>query len=151
MSIDLNFWKYQSGQYLDNAMVYQKACCDNEEVEGLEALPVEDILKETAAAFHEWTSLDPFNYEGKEHGSFQISTTPQTVRFDCCSMEQADMKRLTSVLSKFGCPLYDPQMGVRFDKLYAFLVDEAGEYQEQAEQVFSRLLPRFEILTQIVT
>lgn len=151
MSVDLNFWKYQNGFYLDNAMVYEKACCDKEKTEGLETLPVEDILKETAAAFHEWTSLDAFNYEGKEHGSFQISTTPQTVRFDCYSMGQADMKRFSSILSKFGCPLYDPQQNVRFDKIYAFLVDETGEYQTTVEQSFSRLLPRLEILTQIVT
>ncbi len=55
MGVDLNFWKYRSGLYLDNAMVYQKACCDNEKVEGLEVVPIEAILKETAAAFHEWT------------------------------------------------------------------------------------------------
>lgn len=151
MSVDLNFWKYQSGLYLDNAMVYQKACCDKEKIEGLESLPIEDILKETAAAFHEWTSLDTFNYERKEHGSFQISTSSQTVRFDCYSMKQADMKRFSSIMAKFGCPLYDPQQGVRFDKICAFLVDEAGEYKTQVEQDFSRLLPRLEILTQVVT
>ena len=116
MSIDLNFWKYRSGVYLDNAMVYQKACCDNEQVEGLEHLPIDAILKETAAVFHEWTSPDPFNYEREGLGSFQISTTSQTVRFDCYSMGPADMKRFSSILSKFGCPLYDPQQGVRFDK-----------------------------------
>ena len=43
MSIDLNFWKYRSGVYLDNTMVYQKACCDNEQVEGLEHLPIDAI------------------------------------------------------------------------------------------------------------
>lgn len=132
-------------------MVYQKACCDNEQVEGLEQLPIDAILKETAAAFHDWTSLDPFNYEREGRGSFQISATPQTVRFDCYSMERADMKRFSSILSKFGCPLYDPQQGVRFDKLCAFLIDEAGEYKIQVEQSFSRLLPRLEFSAQIVT
>ena len=151
MSIDLNFWKYQSGVYLDNATVYQKACCDNEQVEGLEPLPIDDILKETADVFHEWTSLDPFNYEREGSGSFQISTTWQTVRFDCYSMKRADMKRFSSILSKFGCPLYDPQQGVRFDKLCVFLQDEAGEYKTQVEQLFSQLLPRLEFSTQIVT
>ena len=151
MSVDLNFWKYRSGLYLDNAMVYQKVCCDNEQVEGLEHLPLDAILKEIAAAFHEWTSLDPFNYERKGLGSFQISTTLQMVRFDCYSMEQADMKRFSSILSKFGCPLNDPQQGVRFNKLCTFLVDEAGEYKTQVEQIFSRLLPRLEFSTQVVT
>lgn len=151
MSVDLSFWKQQSGFYLDNGMVYHKACCDSEKVEGLETLQIEEILKETAAAFPEWISHDSFNYERKGHGSFQIFTTPQTVRFDCYSMEQADMKRFSSILSQFGCTLYDPQQGVRFDKICAFLVDEAGEYKTQTEQEFSRLLPHLEVLTQAVT
>lgn len=60
------------------------------------------------------------------------------------------MKRFSSILSKFGCPLYDPQQGVRFDKLCAFLVDEAGEYKTQVEQIFSRLLPRLDFSAQVV-
>ena len=44
MSVDLNFWKYRSGVYLDNAMVYEKACCDNEQVEGLENLPNNAVI-----------------------------------------------------------------------------------------------------------
>lgn len=151
MSVDLNFWKYQNNVYLDNETVYKKTCCDNEKVEGLEILPIEDILKETAAAFPEWISLDSLNYERKEHGSFQISTTPQTVRFDCYSMEPSDMKRFSTIMSKFGCPLYDPQQGVRFDKIFAFLVDEAGGYKTQTELEFARLLPGLEVITQVVT
>lgn len=151
VSVDLSFWKYQNGVYLDNTVVYQKACCDNEEVEGLEILPIEEILKEIETAFCEWDSLDVFNYERENLGSFQISTTPQTICFSCYSMEQADMKRFSSILSKFDCELYDPQQEVRFDKVCAFLVDEAGEYQTQIEQEFSRLLPRLEIITQVVT
>ncbi len=150
MSVDLNFWKYQDGIYLDNGTVYQKACCDKEEVEGLEALPIEDILKEIAAAFPEWDSPTPFDHEREGHGAFQISTTPQMVRFDCYSMQQEDMKRFSAVMSRFGCPLYDPQQGVRFDKIVALLVDEAGEYQTQVERELSRLLPRLEIMTQVV-
>ncbi len=145
MSVDLNFWKYQDDIYLDNMTVYQRACCDNEEVEGLEALPIEDILKEIAAAFHEWDSPTPFDYEREECGSFQISTTPQIVRFDCYSMKQEDMKRFSTIMSRFGCPLYDSQQGVSFDKIVAFLIDEAGEYKTQVERELSRLLPRLEI------
>lgn len=152
MGVDLNFWKYQNDVYLDNGIVYQNACCNNQKVEGLEVLPVEDILKEIKAAFYDWNMLDPFNYERKEGpGSFQISTTPQTVRFDCYSMEQADMKSFSSIMSKFGCPLYDPQQEVRFDKIAVFLTDEAGEYKTQVEREFSHLLPRLEVITQVVT
>lgn len=150
MSVDLNFWRYQDGVSLDHAAVYQSACCNQEAVEGLAALPTEDILKEIAAAFHGWDSPDPFHYEKSGCGSFQISATPQVIRFDCYSMQQADMKRFSSVMSRFGCPLYDPQQGVRFDKIEVFLIGEAGAYQAQAEETLSRLLPRLEILTRIV-
>ena len=151
MSVDLNFWKYEKNTYLDNATVYQNACCNHEKVEGLEVLPIEDILKEISAAFHDWDAIDAFNYEKKgEQGSFQISTTSQTIRFDCYSMEQADMKRFSAIMSKFGCPLYDPQQSVRFDKIVAFLIDEAGEYKTQVEHEFSYLLPHFEIITKLV-
>lgn len=152
MGIDLNFWKYQNGTYLNHAAVYQTACCNHETVEGLEILPMEDILRETATAFHDWNSIDPLNYEKKEGaGSFQISTTPQTVRFDCYSMERSDCKRFSSLMSKFGCSLYDPLQGIRFDKIAVFLIDEAGEYKTQVEQEFSRLLPRLQITTQVVS
>lgn len=30
--------------YLDNAVVYQKACCDREKIDGLETLPTEEIV-----------------------------------------------------------------------------------------------------------
>ncbi len=149
MSIDLNFWKYRNGKYLDNAAVYRNACCNNCVIEDLELLPIEDILKETAAAFAGWDSPAPDFYEQREgQGSFQITTTPQTVRFDCNSMDAADMKRFSTILSRFGCPLYDPQLGVRYDRIAVFLIDEAGEYRAQAEQELSRLLPRLEIVSQ---
>lgn len=108
MRVDLNVWKYQGGSHPDNETVYQKACRDREKIDGLEILPTEAILKETAAAFRGWILSASFHYESREHGSFQISTTPQTVRFDCYSMVRADMKRFSTVLSKFGCPLYAP-------------------------------------------
>lgn len=65
MSVELDFWKYQKGIYLDNKNVYRNACCDQERVEGLEDLPIEDILKETAAVFQDWDAIDRFNYEKK--------------------------------------------------------------------------------------
>lgn len=151
MSIDLNFWKYQDGVSLDHAAVYQKVCCNHEEAGGLETLPVDGILKEISAAFHEWDSPAPFHYERKEYGSFEVSATPQAIRFDCYSMTRADMKRFSLTMSKFGCPLYDPQQGVRFDKIAVFLIDEAGEYKAEVEQEFSRLLPRLKIITQAMS
>lgn len=150
MSVDLDFWRYQDGVYLDNAMVYQRACCDQEAVEGLRALPAEDILEAVAAAFPEWDSPAPFHYE-REGRAFQISATPQAVRFDCYSMERLDMKRFSAIMERFGCPLYDPQLGVRFDQIHAFLEDEAGGYQTFVEGQLSSLFPGMEIITEAVS
>lgn len=151
MSIDLNFWKCIGDVNLDNAVIYQKACCDHEEIKELENLPTEDILKEIASAFHEWNSLAPFHYEQKAgQGSFQIAATPQVIRIDCYSMMQADMKRFSSIMSKFECPLYDPQQGIRFDKIMIFLRGEVSEYRVLVEREISRLLPHLVMETQIV-
>lgn len=43
-------------------------------------------------------------------GTFQIMTTPQFVR-----MEGEDMNKFIDTLDEYGCPLYDPQVGERFD------------------------------------
>ena len=43
MSIDLNFWKCKKGMKLDSNEVYQRVCCNGEEIEGLEHLPIEAI------------------------------------------------------------------------------------------------------------
>ena len=61
------------------------------------------------------------------------------------------MKHFSSIMSKFGCPLYDPQLGVRFDKIAVLLVDEAGEYIMETECELSRLLPRMELMTQVMS
>lgn len=152
MGVDFNFWKVQDGIDLDCAAVYETACCNHEHVEGLAVLPIEEILNETAAVFGDWNAVDLWNYEKKDgQGSFQIATTPQMVRFDCYAMEREDMKRFSSMMSRFDCPLYDSQQGVRFDKIVAFLTDEAGEYQEQVEREFARLLPRLEVTAQALT
>lgn len=87
MGVYLNFWKVQNGINLDNAAVYQNACCNHENVEGLAVLPIEEILKETAGVFRDWNAVDLWNYEKRDgQGSFQITTTPQMVRFDCYSI-----------------------------------------------------------------
>lgn len=115
MSMDLDFWRYQEDAPHDDAMVYQTACCDGEAVEGLEALPIPEILEQVAAAFSDWTANSPRDYEKEGHGAFQIFTTPQIVRFDCFGMSGEDMNALMNVLEAFGCPLYDPQVSTRFD------------------------------------
>ena len=115
MSYDLNFWKYKKDVYLNNQVVYEK-CSEEENVEGLETLPIEDIIADIDKEFADWSieSNDYKNPKGK--GAFQIFTTPQFVRFDCYGMEGEDMNRIIDVMIKYECPLYDPQVSQRYDE-----------------------------------
>ena len=42
-------------------------------------------------------------------------TTPQFVRIDCYGMKGEDMNKFIDILDEYGCPLYDSQVGERFD------------------------------------
>ena len=114
MSYDLNFWKYKKNVYLDNQTVYEK-CSEEESVDGLENLPIEDIIADIDKEFADWKneSNDYENPKGK--GAFQILTTLQFARFDCYGMQGEDMNRIIDVMIKYECPLYDPQVPQRYD------------------------------------
>lgn len=116
MSVDLDFWKYKKDVKEDNQMVYEKACCDGMELDILEILPIEDIRNRISVVFKDWTVLDKNNYEKDGYGAFSIFTTSQIVRFDCYGMYGNDMNLLMDIMLEYGCPLYDPQISVRFDK-----------------------------------
>ncbi len=116
MSMDLNFWRYKEGASRDHERVYEAACCEGEQLEELEPLPVEDILKSIADAFPDWAAGDNGrDFEKEDWGAFQIFTTGQAVRFDCYAMQEADMNTIMDILADYGCPLYDPQISTRFD------------------------------------
>lgn len=114
MSYDLNFWRQRPSFEADPSLVYEKLS-EGEHVEGLEALPIDAILARIAEVFSEgWEQLDAQNWESGR-GAFQVTTTPQHFRVDCYGMEGEDMNRFIDIGTAFGCPLYDPQTGVRFD------------------------------------
>ena len=114
MSYDLDFWKYKPGASSDHQAVYERLS-DGERLDDLEDLPIESIRSEIAAAFTDgWARLDPNTWEG-ESSSFQLFTTPQFVRIDCYSVDGNDMNRLIEILHEHRCPLYDPQVGQRYD------------------------------------
>ncbi len=117
MSADYGFWKYKSKAAAhDDRRVYT-LLSNGDTVVGLQELPVEEIRGRIRAVFSDWEWLDGDNCESPTgKGSFGLSTTPQFVRFDCYGMTEADINRLLDVLTQeFGCPLYDPQIGERFD------------------------------------
>jgi len=115
MSYDLDFWKYQPGVVLSHQEVYEKLS-NGSAVDGLEEIPIPKILKRVNEVFSlaGWRKIDDAHWES-EKGSFEIYTTPQFLRVDCYSMAGEDMNLFIDIATEFGCPLYDPQTGERFD------------------------------------
>jgi hypothetical protein len=89
---------------------------NGEHVDGLETLPIPEIVSAVNSAFSfGWEHTDEESWEGGDRGIFQIVTTPQFFRFDCYGMEGEDMNRLIEVANNFECPLYDPQVKKHYD------------------------------------
>ncbi|WP_321475349.1 hypothetical protein [uncultured Paludibaculum sp.] len=115
MSYDLDFWKYKDGICLDHQDVYERLS-NGEEVDGLETLPIPEMLGAVEREFStDWMHDDEETWESDDRGCFQTFTTAQFFRVDCYGMEDGDMNRLINVALSFGCPLYDPQAGKRYD------------------------------------
>ncbi|HEV3416846.1 MAG TPA: hypothetical protein VG056_08545 [Pirellulales bacterium] len=115
MSYDLNFWRYTPGISLPNDDVYRRLC-DGEQLAGLEDLPITEIVSQIEDAFSDWERLDEVTFDGGGRGGFQLFTTAQFVRVDCYALPSDTVNRFIEILHGFGCPLYDPQVGRRFDQ-----------------------------------
>lgn len=114
---ELLFWKYQDGIYLNHHLVYE-AIIEEQEVEGLEELPVTVILNRINTLFSQWEKVDENSWKNnKGKGAFQIKTTPQSVQIDCYGTEGKIMNQLVDALAEFNCPLYDPQVPERYDEM----------------------------------
>ncbi len=115
MSVEMDFWKYREGAKKDDGKIYEAACCRGQEMECLEELPVGEILSSIGKEFSDWKAVGREDYEKDGGGAFSLSTTSQSVRIDCYDMRGEDMIRLIELMKGFGCPLYDPNLGERFD------------------------------------
>lgn len=115
MGRQMAFWKQDKGVQLNAHDVYEKACIEEETVNGLVTLPVSDILAKVCEIFSDYDKLDEYNYES-DKGSFTISTTERTVMFDCTwSMLLDELSKIIDIMLGFDCPFYDSQIDTRFD------------------------------------
>ena len=113
---ELLFWRYQEGIYLNHHLVYE-ALVEQEIVEGLEDLPVEVILNRLNSVFATWEKVDDSSWKNtKGKGAFQVKTTPQSIQIDCYGTDGKTMNLLADKLEEFKCPVYDPQVPVRYDE-----------------------------------
>ena len=114
---ELLFWQYQEGIYLNHHLVYE-ALIEEQQVEGLETLPVTVILNRINSVFSSWEKVDETSWKNTNgKGAFQIKTTPQSIQIDCYGTEGKTMNLLANTLEEFKCPLYDPQVPERHDEM----------------------------------
>ena len=134
MGMDLSYWKYKEGTDLSPREVYQTACCDGLPAEGLEELPIEAILAEIETAYAKWERMDQATWEKETGGGFQLFTTPQIFRVDCYGLPREEVARFSERMKRYGCPVYDPQQGCRFDRLTVTLYGEAADIRDAVEE-----------------
>ena len=114
---ELLFWQYQDGIYLNHHLVYE-ALVEQQEVEGLEILPVQVILSRLNSVFSSWEKVDENSWKNNTgKGAFQVITTPQSIKIDCYGTEGKTMNQLVDLMGEFKCPLYDPQVPERYDEM----------------------------------
>lgn len=114
---ELLFWKYLEGVYLNHHEVYE-AIDEQQEVEGLETLPITVILNRFHTVFSNWEKVDESSWKNPNgKGAFQIKTTPQSIKLDCYGTEGKTMNLLVDTMAEFKCPLYDPQVPERYDEM----------------------------------
>jgi hypothetical protein len=114
MSYDLDFWRYKPGVKLDHHKVYEQLS-NGEQVVRFDDLPIELILSHIGQVFSEWEKLDDRTFDGGDLGMFQVFTTAQFFRVDCSGMDGEALSKIIDIGKQFGCSLYDPQVGKRFD------------------------------------
>lgn len=116
---ELIFWKYLEEVYLNHQEVYE-ALDDETAIEGLEELPVQVILNRIASVFSKWEKVDENSWKNNSGpGAFQVLTTPQSIQIDCYGTEGKAMDQLVNIMEEYKCPLYDPQVPMRYDEMYA--------------------------------
>ena len=114
---ELVFWKYLEGIYLNHQLVYE-ALAEEESVTGLNDLPTAVILNRISSVFSEWEKVDENSWKNPNgKGAFQVKTTPQSIQIDCYGTEGKTMNLLVETMEEFNCPLYDPQIPVRYDEM----------------------------------
>ncbi|MGC4005742.1 MAG: hypothetical protein QM811_22525 [Pirellulales bacterium] len=99
---------------LDHQKVYERLS-NGELVDGLQNLPIDAMMSRVGEVFADWVRLDNVTFDGGDRGGFQVFTTPQFFRVDCSGMDGEELNKFIDIGQEFGCPLYDPQVGERFD------------------------------------
>lgn len=120
MSYILAFWK-QDPPPLEPQAIYERLN-GGEHVDQVEELPGNRLLQRLQEVFAGSEVSPPssnapfhtFDWEGPS-GALQGCLTAQSFIVSAHGFPEEDMNRLIDVLREFDAPLYDPQVGERFD------------------------------------
>lgn len=113
---ELIFWKYADEIYMNHHLVYE-AILEGKTVDGLAEIPVITICNRIQNLFSDWEKVDDESWKNaKTNAAFQIKTTAQSMIINCFGTNGKDMDKLVSILEEFQCPLYDPQIPMRYDE-----------------------------------
>jgi hypothetical protein len=121
MSYDLVFWRQAAGTTADPKGAYE-SLLDGASVDGLAALPIDDILTAILAAFpgavrepngsSEWVI-----WQGNDGADvIEVWWSPQHFHVVCRHVHSDDMNTLIEIAGAHGCALFDPQTGERFNQ-----------------------------------
>ncbi len=114
MSRQLVFWKNTDGFHMDSREIYLKLCND-ENISGLEKLDTDKILRRISDVFSDWYRPDEYNFESGK-ASFTVEVYENAVIFECSeNMDYGSLNNIIDIMLESDCPLYDPQINVRFD------------------------------------
>lgn len=115
MSYDINFWKQDRPLEISAQDIYERLS-SGKPVEGLTKLPVDEILTKLRDAFPDFDPDEQFPLVSIDDGSIEIAWSDQHFRFDLRGEVGAEHKnRLVHIMATHGCPMYDPQIGERYD------------------------------------
>ncbi|MBR3469917.1 MAG: hypothetical protein IKH28_09530 [Lachnospiraceae bacterium] len=114
MSYDLAFWKTSQKMNIPNHRIYE-ILSGGGHVDGLCEIPCGDIIKDMRQAFADWY-IHGNEYEKMDGQYFEVTYTNQFFRVDSYGVTVDELNRIMDVLAKYGCPVYDASIDVRFDE-----------------------------------
>ena len=149
MSYDVNFWKQERPLSLSAQEIYERLSGGEAVVEGLAKLPVPRIHERLKQAFPDFDLSESVPVVRIARGSVEISWSDHHFRFDIRGEIGSDCQRLVEIMADFDCPMYDPQVGRRYDSEDGTALgkrptfeDQTPEQREQFERLKAEALAK---------
>ena len=115
MSYDINFWNQERALELSAQEIYERLS-DGADVDGLASLPLDAINTRLQEHFSDFDPSDDFPMISLDDGSIEFLGSRQCYRFDFRGDVKAkDKNAIVRIMADYECPMYDPQIGQRYD------------------------------------